>query len=174
MSSTAVNTVARRKDHKGGKIASLSILWVAVGVVLIFGIAQFASYRSAEAHQPAYDSEVVAVTDVTSGDRLQPVSAKIVSTGDMALLTSSKARVAKDYVGVWKKLELLAPPSATDAERIEVVQTFLGGLNYTMSERGGVIVSITTGDPISPDTLTCYLNGYIPDKPHLKTSCPSI
>lgn len=166
------NDIDRKKDHKGGKVASLGILWGAVGLVIILGVTQLVAVYINDKPQE-YDRDVVAVTEVTQGDKLQPMASKIVASDDMEMISSEKAAVPSDYADVWLKLERLAPETATDEVRVLTIQTFLAGLNYRMSERTGTIISITTGDTISPSTLTCYLNGYIPDKPYIKTNCPS-
>lgn len=165
------DTTARRKDHKGGKIVALLVLGTAlliVGVLVVNNLTD--TFNNVE---NKFDRDVVAVTGVTQGDKLQPVSAKVVASDSSTMIVSDKNVKVEDYVDVWQKLATLAPETATDEERAKVIETFLAGLNYQAPEKGGVIVSIANGNPISPETLGCYLNGYIADKPYLKTNCPS-
>lgn len=172
MSSTVEGTVARRKDHKGGKAMSLGIIGAAIALVLVLAVWQMVSTMF-HGVKNEYDRDVVAVTSVTEGDKLQPVSAKIMASDNVAMVSQEKVIDASAYADVWMKLERLVPATASDKERLASIETFLAGLDYKMVERGGAIVSITDGASISPSTLTCYLNGYIPDKPYLKTNCPS-
>lgn len=171
MSSKAETSYTRGKANKGGKVVSLSIIWVGLAIALVAGVLTVVSTYTGSNEK--FDRDIVAVTGVTQGDKLQPVSTKIVASDNANMITAASVSTDEDYADVWSKLERLAPPTATDAEREAVIVGFLSGLNYQMTKRGGEIVSITNGDQISPTTLTCYLNGYIPDKPYLKTNCPS-
>jgi len=169
MSTETVYT--RGKAHKGGKVVSLSIIWISLGLALVAGgLTIFNTYYGSD---EKFDRDIVAVTGVTQGDKLQPVSAKIVASDNASMIKSSTPSKDSDYADVWLKLERLAPTAADDKEREAVIVTFLAGLNYKMTKRGGEIVSITNGDQISPATITCYLNGYIAEKPYLKTNCPA-
>ena len=172
MSSSVEGTVVRRKAHKGGKVMSLSILWGAVALVIVL-VAYTMVSNTFHKVENQFDRDVVAVTSVQKGNKLQPVSPKIVASASESLISSEATIDVADYDDVWKKLERLAPETATEEERLHTIALFLSGLDYKMSAKGSEIVSITTGDPINPSTLTCYLNGYIPDKPYLKPNCPS-
>lgn len=169
MSTTPESCVARRKDHRGGKILSLGILWVAIAIfAVLVVVGLLASLSGGSAQQ--YDRDVVAVT--SNKKVLQPVSPKIVASDNSSFITETLV-YSKDYTSVWAKLEKLAPSGAPVEERKKAIAAFLDGLDYSMTEYGGPIVSKSSGNPISPSTLSCYLNGYIPDKPYLKANCPA-
>lgn len=172
MSSTVETQVVRRKDHKGGKVVSLTVIWSGVALVVILGIIQTVNVLTNKS-APSFDRDVVAVTPVQLGNKLQPVSAKIMASDSNSIISPEAGIKVSDYAAVWQKLERLSPATASDVERQRAIEAFLSGLDYKMKERGGEIVSMTTGDPINPSTVACYLNGYIPDKPYLKTNCPS-
>lgn len=171
---TTINTektIARRKNHKGGKFMSLGILWGGVALVVILTISQTVNVLTRKSAQ--FDRDVVSVTSTGPYSRLQPVSAKIVASDSESMISTEAAISPGEYADVWSKLYRLAPATATEGERLKVIASFLDGLNYKMVKVGGEIVSKSNGDPINPSTLTCYLNGYIPDKPYIKTNCPS-
>ncbi len=152
---------------------SLGIIWGALALVALLAASLLLNNFSHKASGDEFDRDVVAVTEVTTGDKLQPMSAKIVASDNSSMIVDGNTTTSADYTDVWQKLELLAPESVPENERMNVIETFLFGLNYKAPEKGGVIVSIANGNPISPETLTCYLNGYIADKPYLKPNCPA-
>lgn len=169
MTTTTNTYVARRKDHKGGKLLSLSILWTGGGIVAILvATGLIAAFSGGAAKH--YRRDDVAVTSTEKA--LQPVSPKIVASDSESMITESLV-YSDDYADVWAKLDKLAPAGATAAQRQQAAVTFLDGLDYRMTKVGGEIVSKSSGNPVSPSTLACYLNGYVPDKPYLKANCPA-
>lgn len=173
MGTTAETTIVRRKDHKGGKVISLGILWSGIAFVSVLAIAQIISSSTANSATPPIERGAVMVS-MSERSASQPSSPKIVAEAETLplFLGSSSPAPVKEYASVWIKLERLTVSEASEERKVEIIVDFLDGLNYEMTTRGGVIVSKTTGDQISPSTLMCHLNGYIPEKPHLKANCP--
>lgn len=162
-------TPLRRKEHKTGKIFSLTVIWSGVAVVVLLVAVQLSTmFTSTEIKR--HNRDLTAATSMTK--ILQPMSTKIVAA-DSETVISMGDEEAEDYTEVWKMLYRLAPDTATEPERIKIIMAFLAGLDYTTNSVGGVIISKSTGNVVKASTVTCYLNGYIPDKPYIKTNCPA-
>lgn len=177
----ATSEVRRKKDHKGGKALSLSIILSGVGVVGCLALLQVLALMTGEYTHPAkdgYDKAVVTVINNTESNALQPNAAKIEA---MPQAMEEPKTTASEYAEVWDRLYALADVYAgannegviTDDARGQFINDLLNGLNYRADKWYGTIVSQQTGDPISSATLLCYLNGYVHDKPHLKANCPT-
>ena len=166
---TTETQVFRRKQHKGGKILSLSILWTGGGIVAFLVVVGIIAAVSG-GHAKQYNRDDVAVTSTEK--TLQPVSPKIVASDSESLITATEVD-STDYADIWRKLERLAPANAKQSERLKAITSFLDGLDFRYTAPGGEIVSKSTGNPVAPSTLSCYLNGYIPEKPYLKANCPA-
>ncbi len=172
------------RQHKSSKALALSI--IAAGVIAFVGFIVADSLRvmghAQERNDSVPDPNIVAVTPQSKGDRLQPMSPKIVALDQTSIMPSSPESTAIDYTDVWIKLDRLAAsygkpdnPDGTvsNEARMKFIVGFLDGLNYRMLEPFGPIVSKLNNEQISPETVVCYLNGYIPDKPYLKANCPT-
>lgn len=174
---------ARNKNHKGGKVLSLSVIFGVAGLVLILVAAQLFAVinsRSSKALDIA-DPEVAATiavpapVTVTEDDanRLQPVAPKVESPTPLVF--------PRDYTVVWERLDAMAAIYAvrnangvvTPEAHTQFITDLLKGFNYKAESNQGRIVSLVNGEPISRDTLLCYLNGYVQGKPYLKPSCPT-
>lgn len=169
--STAQVTHNRRKSHKAGKVVSLSILWPAIALFVATAAIPLV-LALAKNSEPQQERDVSAVTSSTQDNQLQPVSPKIVASDTRTMTIIEDSIDASDYADVWRSLGRLAPASATPEQRQQAMVDFLAGLDYESVAIGGVIVSKSNGTQISPSTVACYLNGYIPDKPYIKVNCP--
>lgn len=158
------------KNRKGGKIFSLSLIWAGAAFVVILVIIQLVTMFTTDAPD-RHERDPTAATSMT--ERLQPMSTKIVASDSETVVSINKQDEVEDYANAWKMLYRLAPDNATPEARNLIIMTFLAGLDYTTDVIGGVIVSKSTGDIVRPSTVECYLNGYIPDKPYIKTNCPA-
>lgn len=159
-------TIRRGKTNKPGKVISLSMIWVCAIVLIVILVIQVISMVTLKSASNA--NREVATYQAAP---LQPSAAKIVSADTESIVTSE---TPSNYTDVWNKLDRMAPRNATEKERLEIIAMFLAGLNYQMTEYHGIIVTVDSQTPVSPDTIECYINGYIPDKPYLKANCPAI
>lgn len=157
---------------------ALSIIGVGLAIAAFFIISDGVGLLRGE-NPGVLDKSIVGVTPSTKGDLGQPVSPKIGGSEedpDVPLMGGSQ-----DYIVVWEKLDHIATiygkkagdADVTKEDKLVFITAFLESLNYKMSAWGEPIVSKVNDAPISPGTVTCYLNGYIPGKPYLKPSCPS-
>ena len=170
-SSTAIgSSTGRRKENKTGKIISLSVLGVALGVVVLLALFQLVSGITSEIGKQ-YNEVEMSITTSESDSDLRPMSPKIASESSPMGLSSTL--VAADYAEVWRRLNALVPPSSSQAQREQAIHEFLDGLDYRAVGFEKEIVSKRTGEKINPATIMCYLNGYVPSKPHLKANCPA-
>jgi hypothetical protein len=156
--------INRGKHHKGGKVVSLSILWVAAGLLVVMAVSQTITHMF-NGVQQQYDHNVVNV--VSQDDAGQPAAAKI------GFNDGPVDAVAEDYVDVWAKLDAIAASAPSPAARNAVIELFLEGLSFKAETHGGIIVSKADGLAVSPSTLQCYMNAYVPDRPYIKANCPS-
>lgn len=167
MSSEQINKpIKRGKSNKKGKVISLSMIWICALVLIVLALLQVIAILTHKSASTA-NREVATYQPAL----LQPSSAKIVSADTESIITSE---TSKNYTDVWNKLDRMAPKHLSQDDKIKVITMFLTGLNYQMTEYHGTITTIDSDTPVNPDTLECYINGYIPDKPYLKTNCPAI
>jgi hypothetical protein len=166
---TTIEMPPRKKDHKGGKILSLTIIWAGIALVVILAVIQIIAMLTSTA-QRRHNRDLTAATSMTKS--LQPMSTKIVASDSETAISMGDA-TPEDYSEVWDALDHLAPDNATQADRDKIIMDFLAGLDYTARSIRGVIISKSSGNVVSVATIMCYLNGYIPDKPYLKPNCPA-
>lgn len=170
------------KLHKPSKFASLGIVWLAVAIFIVLIVAQgFNLFLNRGHNESKTDPNIVAVTPGGEADVLQPVSPKVVALDESPAMMSPQ-NVAVDYTDVWFKLDMLAASygeadkkngSVSAENRLVFIRAFLDGLNYKMTAVGEPILSKVNGEQVRPETVSCYLNGFIPDKPYLKANCPT-
>jgi hypothetical protein len=121
---------------------------------------------------PKYvESDSGTVSNSLSADQ-QPMATKIQVT-DASENSYLQTLQVSAYDEVWTRLYRLANSQTTIADKKAYIDDFLSSLNYRAVADHGDIVSKADGTPINPDTLMCYLNGFIPDKPYLKANCPA-
>lgn len=173
--------VHRRKKHKGGKALSLTLILSGVGVVIVLVAAQlFVVVANRGKVEASPDNGVVTVINNDESKSLQPVSPKV-EASPVSLGQPQSAPETLAYAEVWKRLDGLASAygprdengTVTQDAKSQFIADFLNGLNYKALKWNGPIVSLLNGDPISPEAMLCYLNGYVPDKPYLKANCPT-
>ena len=166
-STTSTTVVARRKDHKGGRVLSKSLLWMGLGLFVLLAAVQVITFFTSKSVEQ-FDKDVVNVTN-SDGNR-QPVSPKIVVTEEELLAFPV---TEADYAVVWRKLDALAAGESTPQAKQAAITAFLDGAGFKARGLGGAIYAKATGKPVKPATVECYLNGYVPSKPYLKANCPA-
>lgn len=167
----------RRKKHKTGKKLSLSLIWGGIVAFFLLATIQLLTSRTNSVkHDDQFDDSVVAVVD---GSGVLPASPKISAAPSI----EQKLPITDNstYENVWVRLEELAARIAlrdengriTESIKIAFVKEYLNGLDYDFKSWGGIIISKVNGEPVNPDTILCYINGYIPERPYIKPNCPA-
>lgn len=175
----------RKKNHRGGKVLSLSILFAVFGLVGLLVIVTLTGEVQAPTTKKL-DTPVVEQVAPTvplpppsadeATNELQPLAPKV-----EPIAPDPEKQADTDWVRIWDLMASLgnsfgernAEGVVTPDNAVKWIMDFLNGLNYTSTGYGHPITSRTTGEPISPTTIECYLMGYVPDKPYLKPNCPT-
>jgi hypothetical protein len=118
---------------------------------------------------------------ILTGKSISPVSPKISDSDVVPESESPMAGPSSEYLTFWHALDIRATQEfvkknkkigANDIQQFRA--DFIASLGYWYDSRTQQVYSAPQSKiEISVTTLTCYLNGYVPEKPYIKPSCPS-
>lgn len=165
------------RNHKPSKYTYLGVIFLAILITASFVVRDTVKvFNSVETEIPV-DTSIITVAPPTQGDALQPNAAKIGGLDNETFLVQD----GTEYLAVWERLDRLGAAYGqkdktgvvTEKARLHFIISFLDDLNYRVTEPGQPILSKVNGDKVNPETIDCYLNGYVPGKPYLKANCPT-
>ena len=174
-SSSSVHPV---KQNKAGKAVSWSLIGLLLAAALIGGVFQLVTDTGPTL---ATDSDVVSITQSGNKRIRQPISPKIESSDQPVAAPQTQLDQIDSYEKVWARIDALAEGFGdysgdgvvSPQEKDKFVKNMLTTLNFQARQERSEITSVFNGKVISPETIYCYLNGYVPNKPYLKPNCPS-
>lgn len=180
--------VKRGKENVAGKIFAILCLSTMILIAVVSTVVNFKSPNpttpatmpvalpmvaqvgeEGEVRVDLPDAPVVPPT----GQNLSPNSTKI---DDAGVATST----TEQYAGFWAAVEAQAVGRSdydrdglSSPKEIEAFkQAFVTALGYQLDPDTGSVTA-ADGTEVSVETLTCYFNGYVPERPYIKPNCSS-